>query len=61
MNRAEDYTPHEGQRLRAWPDTTIANGEVVWDGAFHPRVGKGRFLACSPPTLQPRTARSPAP
>jgi dihydropyrimidinase len=33
----------------------------VWDGAFHSRAGKGRFLACGAPTLLPRAPRSPAP
>ncbi len=27
-----DYTPYEGQRLRAWPGMTLSRGEVVWDG-----------------------------
>ncbi|WP_066258530.1 dihydropyrimidinase [Hydrogenophaga flava] len=61
LHHAVDYTPYEGQRLRAWPGTTIANGEVVWNGVFHPRAGKGRFLACGAPTLLPRATRSPAP
>ena len=46
-----DYTPYEGQRMRAWPAITIASGEVVWDGEFHPRPGRGRFLARGLPTL----------
>jgi dihydropyrimidinase len=46
-----DYTPYEGQTLRAWPAITIANGDVVWDGQFHARPGRGRFLACGRPTL----------
>jgi dihydropyrimidinase len=42
--------------LGAWPALTLAGGEVVWDGkSFHPRAGRGRFLRCGPPTLQPRT------
>ena len=36
-----DYTPYEGQTLRAWPGVTIARGEVVWDGQFHPRAAAG--------------------
>jgi dihydropyrimidinase len=44
-----DYTPYEGQTLRAWPAVTIAGGDVVWDGQFHARPGRGRFLACERP------------
>ena len=32
LHHAVDYTPYEGQTLRAWPGVTIARGEVVWDG-----------------------------
>lgn len=50
-----DYTPYEGMQLKAWPAMTLAGGEVVWDGQdFHPRQGRGRFLACGLPTLMPR-------
>jgi dihydropyrimidinase len=50
-----DYTPYEGMNLKAWPAMTLASGEVVWDGKeFHPRPGRGRFLACGLPTLMPR-------
>jgi dihydropyrimidinase len=50
-----DYTPYEGQRLRAWPGLTLSRGEVVWDGrAFTGRAGHGRFLRCGAPSLQPR-------
>lgn len=49
-----DYTPYEGRALRAWPGVTIVSGEVVWDGAFHPRKGQGRFLPCGQPSLMPR-------
>ena len=50
-----DYTPYEGMALRAWPGLTLMGGEVVWDGqAFHPRAGRGRFLACAAPSLLPR-------
>jgi dihydropyrimidinase len=51
-----DYTPYEGQSLRAWPALTIAGGEVVWDGQFHARAGRGRFLPCAAPSLLPRRA-----
>jgi dihydropyrimidinase len=50
-----DYTPYEGQRLRAWPGLTLSRGEVVWDGrAFTGRAGHGRFLRCGAPSLLPR-------
>jgi dihydropyrimidinase len=56
LHHAVDYTPYEGMTLAAWPALTLAGGEVVWDGTeFHPRAGRGRFLRCGPPTLQPRT------
>lgn len=54
LHHAVDHTPYEGQRLRAWPAITLINGEVVWDGRFHPRPGQGRFLACGAPSLWPR-------
>lgn len=54
LHHAVDYTPYEGRRLRAWPAITLARGEVVWDGQFHPRSGQGRFLACQAPSLWPR-------
>ena len=49
-----DYTPYEGMALRAWPDLTIAGGELVWDGRFHARSGRGRFLRCGAPSLLPQ-------
>jgi dihydropyrimidinase len=49
-----DYTPYEGKTLRAWPGLTIACGEVVWDGQFHARAGRGRFLPCGAPSLHAR-------
>ena len=55
-----DYTPYEGQTLRAWPAVTIAAGEVVWDGQFHARAGRGRFLPCAAPSLLPRRAATAA-
>ena len=54
LHHAVDHTPYEGRRLRAWPALTLARGEVVWDGQFHPRPGQGRFLACDAPSLWPR-------
>jgi dihydropyrimidinase len=50
-----DYTPYEGRTLRAWPALTIVGGDVVWDGQFHARAGRGRFLRCERPA--PATAR----
>jgi dihydropyrimidinase len=56
LHHAVDYTPYEGMTLAAWPALTLAGGEIVWDGErFHPRVGRGRFLRCGPPSLKPRT------
>jgi dihydropyrimidinase len=55
LHHAVDYTPYEGMKLSAWPALTLAGGDVVWDGSdFHPRSGRGRFLHCGPPSLQPR-------
>jgi dihydroorotase-like cyclic amidohydrolase len=54
LHHAVDYTPYEGQRLRAWPGLTLSRGEVVWDGStFHGRPGRGQFLACGAPSLLP--------
>jgi dihydropyrimidinase len=40
-----DYTPFEGFEVGAWPVTTIARGEIVWDrGWVSERHGRGRFL-----------------
>jgi dihydropyrimidinase len=54
-----DYTPYEGMRLQAWPGITLSRGEVVWDGTtFAGRAGRGKFLRCGPPALQPRRQRT---
>ncbi|MEJ8823717.1 dihydropyrimidinase [Variovorax humicola] len=54
LHHAVDYTPYEGIEVKAWPATTIARGEVVWDGqAFHPRAGRGEFLKRGRPSLLP--------
>jgi dihydropyrimidinase len=58
LHHEVDYTPYEGRRLKAWPAVTIAGGEVVWDGQFRGRKGRGRFLQCGAPSLLP--ARSAA-
>jgi dihydropyrimidinase len=61
LHHAVDYTPYEGMRLQAWPAVTLSRGEVVWDGqAFTGRAGRGRFLRCGEPALQPRRTRSNA-
>lgn len=50
-----DYTPYEGQQLKAWPCLTLSAGQVVWDGEqFHARPGSGRFLQRAAPTLLPK-------
>jgi dihydropyrimidinase len=55
LHHAVDYTPYEGQRVRAWPAMTLSRGEVVWDGQLpQGSPGRGRFLACGLPTLAPR-------
>jgi dihydropyrimidinase len=59
LHHAVDYTPYEGRTLRAWPALTLSRGEVVWDGReFTSRAGRGRFLRCGAPTLQPRRGGS---
>jgi dihydropyrimidinase len=55
LHHAVDYTPYEGQRLRAWPGITISSGRVVWDGQFHGQPGRGRFLHRLPPSLLPKS------
>jgi dihydropyrimidinase len=55
LHHAVDYTPYAGMTLGAWPVLTLVGGEVIWDGErFYPRSGRGRFLRCGPPTLEPR-------
>lgn len=51
LHHGADYTPYEGKVLRAWPKLTIVGGEVIWDGKFRPRLGKGRFIATERPTI----------
>jgi len=56
-----DYTPYEGMRVRGWPVTTIARGEVVWsDGKFDATHGRGQFLACDHPQSVPAPTRQEA-
>ncbi|MGE5640503.1 MAG: dihydropyrimidinase [Clostridia bacterium] len=50
LHHAVDYTPYEGQRLRAWPAATLSRGELVWDGrSAIGQPGRGQFLACGLP------------
>jgi dihydropyrimidinase len=56
-----DYTPYEGMRVRGWPVTTIARGEVIWsDGKFDAARGRGQFLACDHPQSVPSQSRQEA-
>jgi dihydropyrimidinase len=55
LHHAVDYTPYEGIRLTAWPALTLSRGEVVWDGEFRGRAGRGEFLRCGlPAPARPR-------
>lgn len=55
LHHAVDYTPYEGMKLTAWPALTISRGEVVWDGSFRGRAGRGEFIACGlPAPARPR-------
>ncbi|MBU1361612.1 MAG: dihydropyrimidinase [Gammaproteobacteria bacterium] len=56
-----DYTPYEGIEVQAWPAYTLSRGEVVWDGKFHPRTGRGEFLHRGRPTLLPGKPLANAP
>jgi dihydroorotase-like cyclic amidohydrolase len=45
-----DYTPYQGQLVKARPGLTLSRGEVVWDGAAPIGTpGRGRFLPCEAP------------
>jgi dihydropyrimidinase len=45
-----DYTPFEGMKVRGWPVTVLARGQVICDGGvLHGLRGYGRFLECGPP------------
>lgn len=57
LHHAVDYTPYEGIELEAWPALTLSRGEVVWDGQFHPRAGRGEFLRRARPSLLPQRTR----
>lgn len=45
-----DYTPHEGMKVKGWPETVLSRGNViVEDGDFVGRPGRGLFLKCDRP------------
>ncbi len=50
LHHAVDYTPYEGIRVTGWPALTLSRGEVVWDGVYRGRAGRGEFIACGLPT-----------
>jgi dihydropyrimidinase len=50
LHHATDYTPYEGRRVRGWPVTTVARGEVVFhNGEARAKPGRGAFLPCARP------------
>ncbi len=59
LHHAVDYTPYAGMKLSAWPGITLSRGEVVWDGQFRGRAGRGQFLKCGMPSLRPFRAEQP--
>jgi dihydropyrimidinase len=63
LHHAVDYTPYEGQPLKAWPRLTLSRGTVVWrDGQYLGRPGHGRYLPCDRPAaaaVRGRGHRSP--
>jgi dihydropyrimidinase len=54
-----DYTPYEGQRVKAWPRMTLLRGEVVAEGGkFVGAAGQGEYLPCDlPKPAKPRVRR----
>ena len=49
-----DFTPYEGFEVKGWPVVVISRGEViVRDGAVSAAPGRGEFLACDRPDLEP--------
>jgi dihydropyrimidinase len=53
-----DYTPYEGIELSAWPEITIARGEVVWSRPDAKAArGRGKFLRCERPAPAKPRAR----
>jgi len=50
LHHATDYTPYEGRRVRGWPVTTVARGDIVWhEGEVRSNAGRGAFLPCVRP------------
>ncbi len=50
LHHANDHTPYEGRRVRGWPVTTIAGGDVLWhEGGVTSRPGRGRFVPAGLP------------
>ncbi|MCE2520733.1 MAG: dihydropyrimidinase [Alphaproteobacteria bacterium] len=49
-----DYTPYEGFEVEGWPVKVISRGEVIVDeGEVLAEHGRGGFLACDRPDLNP--------
>ncbi len=49
-----DYTPYEGQPLKAWPRLTLSRGSVVWrDGNTWPEPATVATCAASAPPRPP--------
>ena len=47
-----DYTPYAGRSFNAWPEVTIARGDVVWTRPEATAAkGRGRFLRCDRPQM----------
>jgi dihydropyrimidinase len=56
LHHAVDYTPYEGQAIKAWPRITLCRGREVWrEGTYLGEAGFGRFLPCDRP--QPAAVR----
>ncbi len=52
LHHAVDYTPYEGQRIKAWPRTTLSRGQIIADaGQFLGTPGYGKFMPCALPVL----------
>ena len=63
LHHAVDYTPYEGQPLKAWPRLTLSRGRTVWrEGQYLGTAGHGQFLRCerpAPAAVRGRGHRSP--
>ncbi len=59
LHHAVDYTPYEGQRVKAWPRTTLLRGEVLaQQGEFLGAAGQGHYQPCGLPTPAKPRVRS---